>query len=201
MINRDKFYSGYRDSFGKLDNVQVSGLETMLNGFDDTEYFNLATQYAGILAQTARETNWTFKPQKEGYWIAEVKRKRTLYNYYLKNNPGAIKTIFPYGWNSVLTYEGRGRTQTTHINNYIAISEALGIDCVDNPDLLLEDKTDIKVMLHGYHTGLWTGKKLTDYINEQRTDYKGQRRVVNGLDAWREIQANSIKFEKIIYFD
>lgn len=201
MIDRVKFFEGYKREFGKLNDSQVSGLETMLKGFDETEYFNLSTQYAGILSQTARETNWTFLPKVEGYWISETKRKKTLYNYYLKNNPRALRTIFPYGWNSRLTYEGRGRTQTTHLNNYIAISEALDIDCVENPDLLLDDDTDIRVLLYCYHTGLWTGKRLANYINEDKTDYKGQRRVVNGLDHWQEIQNNSIKFERIIEFE
>lgn len=200
MINREIFFEGYKKEFGKLNQIQLSGLEVMLSGFDDTEYFNLATQYADILAQTKRETNDTYKPQKEGYWIAETKRKKALYNYYAKNNPSALKTIFPYGWNSILTYEGRGRTQTTHLGNYIQISNKLGIDCVNNPDLLLDDKTDMKVLLYCYHTGLWTGKKLTDYINEEKTDYKNARRVVNGLDHWKEIESDAIKFEKIIEF-
>lgn len=200
MIQRTKFFDGYKREFGKLNDSQVEGLETMLKGFDETPHFNLATQYANILAQTARETNWTFKPKVEGYYI-KGNRKKALYNYYARNNPSALRTIFPYGWDSNLTYEGRGRTQTTHLFNYMNISEALDIDCVENPDLLLDDETDIKVLLHCYHTGLWTGKKLTDYINDNKTDYKNARRVVNGLDAWREIQADSIKFERIIDFE
>lgn len=200
MISREKFYQGYRETFGKLSEMQKIGLDYMLDGFDETEYFNLATQYAGMLAQTARETNWTFQPMVEGYYI-KANRKKALYNYYTKNNPGALRTIFPYGWNTPQTYEGRGRTQTTHIFNYSAIRDKLGIDCVENPDLLLDNKTDIKVMLYCYATGLWTGKKLTDYINEEKTDFKNQRRVVNGLDAWEEIQENSIKFYNIIEFE
>ena len=60
MIQRTKFFDGYKREFGKLNDSQVEGLETMLKGFDETPHFNLATQYANILAQTVRETNWTF---------------------------------------------------------------------------------------------------------------------------------------------
>lgn len=199
-INRDKFFEGYKVTFGNLNQSQVDGLTEMLTGFDESTNFDLANQYAGMLSQTARETNWTFQPRIEGYYI-KGNRKKALYNFYRRNNPYALKTIFPYGWDSDLTYEGRGRTQTTHLGNYIKISEKLGIDCVNNPDLLLDGKTDMKILDYCYATGLWTGKRLKDYLNSEITDYKNMRRVVNGLDHWREIQSDAEKFYKIIEFE
>ena len=71
---------------------------------------------------------------------------------------------------------------------------------MENPDLLLDNETDWKVLELGFN-GLWTGRKLSDYINENETDYKNARRIVNGLDHWREIQDDAMKFYTIINFD
>lgn len=199
MINREKFYSGYREKLGALNSSQLNGLEFILSKLDETDKFSLATEYSYILSTIRRETNNTYQPVIEGYWIKK-NRKKALYDYYTKNNPSALKSIFPYGWNTHKTYEGRGRVQTTHIFNAVKIRNALGIDVVENPDLLLDNETDWKVLELGFN-GLWTGRKLSDYINENETDYKNARRIVNGLDHWREIQDDAMKFYTIINFD
>lgn len=200
MIQRNKFFNGYKQEFGKLNDSQVEGLEFLLGKLDETSKFNLSTQYANILAQIRRETNNTYQPVVEGYYI-KGNRKKALYDYYRRNNPSALRTIFPYGWDTDKTYEGKGRVQTTHLFNAIKIKAKTGIDVVSNPDLLLDNETDWKVIELGFGDGIWTGKKISDYINDNKTDYKNARRVVNGLDHWREIEEDSIKFERIIDFE
>jgi hypothetical protein len=43
-------------------------------------------------------------------------------------------------------------------------------------------------MTEGMRRGLFTGKKLSDYIDGDRCDYKNARRIINGLDKWELIQ-------------
>lgn len=198
MIDREKFYSGYREKFGKLNDSQKAGLEFILTKLDSTDKFNLATEYAYILATIKRETNSTYQPVLEGYWI-KGNRKKALYNYYQRNNPSALRTIFPYGWDSKLTYEGRGRIQTTHVFNCVKIKDKTGIDVVNNPDLLLDNEVDWKVLELGFY-GLWTGRPLSRYINERQTDYYNARKVVNGLDHAQSIADDAMKFYTIINF-
>jgi len=42
--------------------------------------------------------------------------------------------------------------------------------------------------------GSYTGKKLSDYINDQKCDFAGARRIVNGTDKKDEIAAIAQKF-------
>ena len=123
-------------------------------------------QTAYVLATTSWETNHTFKPVKEAYWLSEGWRKRNL-RYY--------------------PFYGRGFVQLTWIDNYVKFGEILDIDLVNNPDLALEPGTACFIMVNGFKTGAFTGRKITDYINSQKTDFLGCRRCINGMDKAAEI--------------
>ncbi len=56
------------------------------------------------------------------------------------------------------------------------------MDLVSNPDLALNPDTALFILVHGFKTGSFTGRKITDFINESKTDYIGARRCVNGRD-------------------
>jgi len=45
------------------------------------------------------------------------------------------------------------------------------------------------ILVDGFRTGAFTGKKLTDYVNEAKTDFINARRCVNALDRAEEIAA------------
>ena len=46
------------------------------------------------------------------------------------------------------------------------------------------------------HKGLFTGKKLSDYINATKTDYLNARRIINGVDRADDIKGYAEKLEK-----
>ncbi len=50
-------------------------------------------------------------------------------------------------------------------------------------------KNDIAlfVLVHCFKTGTFTGRKLTDYVNEFSTDFINARRCINGADKAHEI--------------
>lgn len=88
-----------------------------------------------------------------------------------------------------VTYHGRSWPQHTWLGNYAKLSVratlAFGrlIDFVNNPDLIKDDpELEAWAMWEGMVTGFWTGKNLADYITDERVDYIGARRIVNGTD-------------------
>lgn len=125
-----------------------------------------ANQIAYVLATTEWETARTFKPVKEAYWLSEDWRRKHL-RYY--------------------PYYGRGLTQITWLRNYLKYERILGIPLVKNPDLALEPNVALFIMVHGFKTGSFTGRKITDYINGDKADFYQARRCINGLDKASEI--------------
>ena len=61
------------------------------------------------------------------------------------------------------------------------------MDFVKNPDLVMNPKYSLFILVHGFRTGAFTGKKITDYIRQGKTDYYNARRCINILDRARDI--------------
>lgn len=197
-IDRDFFYNGWRNKFGKLKEPVVQEVNILLDKFDVSKVFDTKAKIAYAFATIKRETAETFAPVNEGYWIT-TNRVAKLYNYYAINNPGALSTIFPNGKNGT-NYLGRGYVQTTHIFNAQKLKDITGIDFVSNPDLLLKRDNAFLAMEIGMARGIYTGKKLSDYFNGSEYDFYRARKIINGLDAAAEIQDNANKFFSLIKF-
>lgn len=90
-------------------------------------------------------------------------------------------------------YKGRGFVQITGRGNYAKLGRALGLELelVDNPAKANDYSVAYNVLVVGMMQGLFTGKKLTDYVNITETDFVNARRVVNGLDHAEEIAKNA----------
>jgi peptidoglycan hydrolase-like protein with peptidoglycan-binding domain len=133
----------------------------------------LNTQIAYILATTQWETNQTFEPVREAYWLSENWRKNNL-RYY--------------------PFYGRGFVQLTWKNNYEKYSRILGVDMVTDPDTAMRPNVALFVLVHGFKTGAFTGRKITDYIDDTKTDFVQARRCINGNDKAHEISDIAKKF-------
>ena len=128
----------------------------------------LKTQIAYVLATVEWETGNTFRPVREAYWMPEWWRKRK-FRYY--------------------PYYGRGYVQLTWERNYRVYSDILGIDLVSNPDRAMEPAIACFILVHGFKHGTFTGRKITDYIRQGKTDFVGARRCINGTDRAGKIAA------------
>jgi len=133
----------------------------------------LKTQIAYVLATVEWETNKTFAPVKEAYWLSEDWRRANL-RYY--------------------PYYGRGYVQLTWKNNYAKYSQILGEDLTNNPDLALKPEIALFVLVHGFKTGTFTGRKITDYINSGAADFVNARRCINGTDHAHDIARLAEKY-------
>jgi predicted chitinase len=132
----------------------------------------LKTQIAYVLATTEHETNNTFRPVCEAYWLPEWWRKRNL-RYY--------------------PYYGRGFVQLTWAFNYERYGEILGIPLKKEPDRAMEPAIACFVLVHGFKHGVFTGKKITDYIRQGKTDFVGARRCINGTDKAGKIAQIAVR--------
>jgi predicted chitinase len=134
---------------------------------------SLNTQIAYILATTQWETNQTFEPVREAYWLDDNWRKKHLAYY---------------------PFYGRGFVQLTWRNNYEKYSSMLDIDMVNDPDIAMQHNVALFVLVHGFKTGTFTGRKITDFIDETKTDFVRARRCINGNDKAHEIADLAKKF-------
>ena len=138
----------------------------------DQDITNLdAVKY--VLATVEHETNGTFMPVKEAYWLTESWRKKNL-RYY--------------------PYYGRGLVQITWEENYMKFSDILTkmynsnyIDLVSMPDLALNEDFAVKILVYGMKHGSFTGKRLDHYFTDKGSDFVNARRIINGKDKAKRI--------------
>lgn len=180
MINRKKFFDGYRSSLDadkKLTQDEVNHISTFLD-MVDSQFSKLSIpQWSYVFATVFHETNATFMPVKEAYWLSEEWRKNNL-------------RYFPF--------YGRGFVQITWKENYDKFSKILNQDLVNNPDKAMLPLNAFNILVYGFINGSFTAKKISDYINTQTKDYKGARRCINGTDKAQLIAGYATLFEKIL---
>lgn len=132
------------------------------------------TQIAYVLATVQHETNNTFQPVEEAYWMPASFRRRLRYAPY---------------W-------GRGFVQLTWRANYVRYSRILGMDLVKHPERVCEPPIANFILVHGFRTGAFTGKRLSEYVSPTHTDYVSARRCINGLDKAQLIAGYAKTWER-----
>lgn len=181
-LNHKIFYDAIRVDLGTLTTANVAGFELVLAAAQarDTSLPELAY----INATAWWESGKTMQPVKEAYWLSEAWRKKNL-------------RYFPY--------YGRGLVQLTWLENYKLVSEFYGVDFVKNPDLVLDPTHSVNILFDGMHKGWFTGKKLTDFIDDidesdddDLKEYIAARKIVNGTDRQLEIGKLAIGFERAL---
>lgn len=180
MINRKTFFELYKkdlDPDKKLSQAEVDALTIFLNFYDrDKNYFSLK-QWAYVFATVFHETGATFLPVRESPRMSDDWRKRNF-------------RYFPY--------YGRGYVQLTWNYNYKAYGVKLKIDLLKNPDLAMIPEYSWFILIDGFKYGVFTGAKISNYINDKKTDYKNARRCINGTDKAETIANYAKSFEIIL---
>ena len=142
----------------------------------------LRNEAAYVLATAFWETAQTVEPVVEAFWLSEAWRAANL-RYY--------------------PWHGRGYVQLTWEENYKRAQDELGLGTLltDDPDEALKPQIAAQVICMGMVDGWFTGKKLSDYINLQHSDYTGARAIVNGRDKASEIAALAVEYEDALLKD
>jgi hypothetical protein len=218
-FNRDKFFDGYKETFGPLDQGQVDGLNQLLDGYE--EYFGWwdnIDQISNSLSQIKHETAHSFQPVVEGYYLGNPNAP----GYFQGNTERVLR------FHRSLRYYphiGRGHIQLTWLENHeeqdglirryfpevISQFEARTgktFDLIKHPEQALDPQISFCVMTIGMHKGTFReGHTLDRYINSKSIDHFGARNIVNGDRFYKNKQGvrigdviarDALKFKKIL---
>lgn len=176
--------------FRNINKGQVQGIEAIINecqlqGVTDPR------EIAYILATVYHEVNKTMQPIEE-YGRGAGKP----YGLKLKYGKGPNKREEYSLPNKI--YYGRGLTQNTWYEIYEKLSKtqkakAEGWDFLNKPELLLSLTPSVWATVYAMRTGLYTGRKLSQYFNT-KTDWVGARAIINGQDKAKLIAGYAQKF-------
>ena len=71
-------------------------------------------------------------------------------------------------------------------------------DLLKNPEKVLDPIIAYRIASYGMRNGFFSGKKLSDFISENKVDYEAARQIVNGKDKAVAIADIARKFESIL---
>lgn len=199
MILTKKGFDILRQGLGKLTQSQVDEINFIVSEFDRDKSISYP-QAAYMLATAWHETATRMLPIEEygqgknrtyGTWYRNSKDQ--LYSFKDGSKTTAyLSDDYPH------LYYGRGYVQLTWYFNYENASKKIGVDFLNNPDLVMNKNHAVKIMVQGMKDGWFTGKKLSDYINQSKKDYLNARRIINGMDKASLIAGYAETFEKAL---
>jgi nucleoid-associated protein YgaU len=129
-----------------------------------------AGQIAYVLATADHESNC-------GKYMRELGDRMSFQKYEFKRSLG--NTVAGDGFR----FRGRGFVQLTGRANYAKWSMELGVDLLDDPDLVAEPAVAAKILVKGMIAGSFTTRRLGDYVEGEHRDFYNARAVVNGDKA------------------
>ena len=191
-INRKAFFAAYRAEFGRLTQPQVDGLNILLAALETDPRITDPRHAAYMLATVKHECADTWQPITE----------RGGQAYFTKYDPGT-----PLGRRLGNTQRGdgarfcgRGYVQITGRDNYARIGQALGLGyaLTTEPEAALDPAIAYRIMSGGMRNGLFTGRNLGHFINQDQCDYVNARRIINSLDCAERVAGYARAFEAIL---
>ena len=206
-FDRPVFFAQYERVFPHQNAAQRRALDALL-GFAESDGENVDLRWIAYFLATARaEVGLNYVPIRENGCVDGRTPVCTPIpgNTRSYGNPSRCPNLrlrptapCPNGHNTH-TYYGRGYVQVTHLRNYRTISARLGRadELVHNPDAVLDARTAYDAMSIGMREGLFTGRRLRDFINEDDLDYVNARRIVNPRDTatFQPIARNAERFQ------
>lgn len=198
---------------GQLTQGQVDALNSIFNAWQsidgksiDLLSYSLATTYHEVglnLVPVSENLNYTAKRITE-VWPSRFKTLAAA--QAVAGNPQKLANsvyggrLGNTGSNDGWLYRGRGYSQITGKENYAKFGKLLGLDLVNNPDLVLDATIGAKILILGIRDGLFTGKKLSDYKTFESAratvNADGSRKTKNGTSTvGKDIAGYANKFK------
>lgn len=169
-FDRKILFNGLRNNFGKLDDVQVTVIASIVDEFERRKLADVRW-LAYMLATGWGEATW--KPVRE---IGRGKGK-----IYGKPVNGKV-------------YYGRGIVQLTWWRNYLKFQNTLNLPLVNDPDMVMIVPVAVAILFEGMTTGItakdaFTKYQLHDFFNATVEDPVNARRIINGTDKAKKFAA------------
>lgn len=194
-FDRIYFFNSIRNTMGSMTQDQVDGINTILDMMEEDNYVNDIKQFAYIWATIKHEAADTYKPVVE---YRSDSSAEALYGYKTKLGKD-LGNIQPGDGEA---FKGVGYVQVTGRGNALKLEPVLGVNLTNPPAQfrlqMIEPIYSYEAASYGVTTGLFTGKKLNDYINDSQCDYINARRVINGTDQAQVIAEYAVHFESAI---
>ncbi|OLP54924.1 hypothetical protein BJF92_14095 [Rhizobium rhizosphaerae] len=167
---------------GKMTADQEAGIETILARWRSLGPHVDRRFVAYGLATAHHETGRLMQPVRETFAASDAQAIARLERAYRR---GRLPQVTEPYWRTDAegrSWFGRGYVQLTHRANYAVLSKATGLDLLGNPDLALQSEPAATILVTGLVEGLFTGRRLGDYLRAGAVDWRGARRTVNGTD-------------------
>jgi putative chitinase len=181
-VDKTFFYEQYKKTFGSLKQEQINNLNILIDEYDGDDLMERLTWLAYILSTIYWECAQTWKPIRE----------------YGKGKGRSYGRPDP---KTGQIYYGRGWVQLTWKDNYRKASDKLGKDFVNNPDDVMEITNATKICFLGMREGWFTGRNLSRYFNDLKTDWVNARKIINGLDHANLIADTAKRFYDCLRYD
>ena len=192
-MDRKVFFDALKpDLFrGEYSQDQVDGLDAMLDMLEayeaplDEAAYDLATSYwetGGKYGKSVESLNYTTAARLRQVWPSRFKTTKAA-EPFVRNPKKLAEKV--YGGREDLgntqpgdgfKYRGHGWPQLTGRGRFKVMGERLGIPLEDKPELMLDPKVSAAALVVGMREGLFTGKKLSEFL----PDYFNARSVING---------------------
>lgn len=188
MLDHGKWVAAYAAAYGHIDPVKQHNIERLLSAIEADAAVTDVRWAAYMLATVKHECADRWQPVEE-------------YGRGAGRPYGEPVTVVSAdGQSHVNTYYGRGYVQITWKDNYARLGNAIGVNdqLVMFPEKALDPSIAYQIMSEGMRRGLFTGRKLGDYINDHRCDYRLARQIINGLDQADRIAAYGNTLETIL---
>lgn len=196
IYNRTAFFNAIRSNLTtshSLTQNQVDGFNNLLSEGESRQI--PLGWIAYVLATAWYETAYTMQPVRETMASTDAQAIATLNRLY----PNVQNKYWQGGW------FGRGYVQLTWQRNYQVMGQWLGVDLVGSPSLALDPTIAAKIAYEGMIRGMFTDKKLSDYIpnttqadQTEYQDYINARRIINGTDKNTLIAGFALKIQKAL---
>lgn len=228
MIDRQLFFGRIRDRVfdGSMTQTQVTGINAILDEWFSRPNLTDTRQLAYILATPMIETGGRFEPIVESlnYSVDGLKMQFSRSRISaadcerLGRKPGRPakqeqigNIIYGGEWGRKnlgntepgdgYKFRGRGLSQITGRRLYDWASRQEGYNFLANPDQFTRDiRYSAAASVVGMTEGVFTGRKLSDYINGEKCDFLNARRTVNAMDRAADIAAFAAKFNDALAF-
>lgn len=178
-MNYARFFSVIRPYMPRkrLTQKQVQGFEAIIDYCASLGMRR--SQCAYILATAYHETAYRMYPVREGLASSNSGAIKAVTRLY---EDGIIRTNYALPDENGLSYYGRGLVQLTWKDNYRKIGELLGVDLVNNPDLMLKTSVSVPALVLGMQRGLFRKGRDLSMLPSFPSDkeWREARDIING---------------------